>query len=251
MSGKIFIVTHVKPVKNPPKGYDYIGVGNGNFYLPYSDKTGESISHLNPYFSELTALYWIWKNYKCPPDNFVGIMHYRRLLVDGWVSSLNKTPASIENINKILLQKDLIVPEKTHFSPNAYQNYSEEHDEADMRLSLSIAENKDGVKEGEYIDFLKSLRTAHICNMFACKKSIFDNYCSWLFPILFESLNQINFKDRDAYQKRVFGFLSERLFNVWLNDKNYSIEQLRMIRTDFSFIKNFNRRRLNNRLNNE
>jgi hypothetical protein len=45
MSGKIFIVTHVKPVKNPPKGYDYIGVGNGNFYLPYSDKTGESISH--------------------------------------------------------------------------------------------------------------------------------------------------------------------------------------------------------------
>jgi hypothetical protein len=34
MSGKIFIVTHVKPEKNPPKGYDYISVGNGNFYLP-------------------------------------------------------------------------------------------------------------------------------------------------------------------------------------------------------------------------
>lgn len=251
MDGKIFIVTHVKPEKNLPNGYDYIGVGNGNFTLTYSDKTGESISHLNPYFSELTALYWIWKNYNCSPDNFVGIMHYRRLLVDGWLPALSKTPVSIKNINQILSKKDLIAPEKTYLPPNAYQNYSKEHNEADMILSLSIAEKKDSVKQGEYIDFLKNLKTAHLCNIIVCKKIIFDNYCSWLFPILFESLDQINFKNRNSYQKRVFGFLSERLFNVWLNSNNYSTEQLQMIRTDFSFVKNINRRRLNNRLNYE
>ncbi len=112
---------------------------------------------------------------------------------------------------------------------------------------LSIAEAKDGAEKGAYLQFLKGLKTAHICNMLICKKRIFDDYCSWLFPILLESLEKINPEGRDAYQKRVFGFLSERLFNVWLNSKNLSAEQLRMIRTDFSFVKNMNRRRLNNR----
>lgn len=247
MSGKIFVVTHVKPEKNLPEGYDYIGVGNQNLDLPYSDKTGESIAHLNPYFSELTAIYWIWKNYTCHPDDFVGIMHYRRVLVDGWLSVLTKSPIDIQNVEKILAAKDLIVPEKTYLPPDAYRNYAAEHDESDLNLVLSIAEVKDGAAKGAYLQFFKGLKTAHICNMLICKKRIFDDYCSWLFPILFESLEKINPEGRDAYQKRVFGFLSERLFNVWFNSKNLSAEQLRMIRTDFSFVKNMNRRRLNNR----
>ena len=251
MTGKIFVVTHVKPKNKLSKGYDYIGVGNTNLDLSYHDNTGESISHLNPFFSELTAIYWIWKNYDCSPDDFVGIMHYRRLLVDGWIPSLTKTPARIESIEEILEVKDLIVPEKIYLPPNIYQNYLEEHNEDDLKLVLSVAEKIDGAQKEKYIDFLKTQNMAHVCNMLICKKTIFDNYCSWLFPILFESLDQIDFKDRNAYQKRVFGFLSERLFNVWLNSKNYSVEALPIIRTDFSFFKNFNRRRLNNRRINE
>ena len=247
MRGKIFVVTHVAPDKKLPKGYEYIGVGSHNLDLTYSDKTGESIAHLNPYFSELTAIFWIWKNYKCNADDFVGIMHYRRLLVDGWLSVLTKSPLNVDNITKVISKNSLIVPEKTYLPPNVYHNYLQEHDENDLNLALSIAERKDGLKKGTYVDFLKSQSSAHICNILICKKSIFDNYCSWLFPILFESLSQINIEGRDAYQKRIFGFLSERLLNVWLYDKNYLTKQLRMIRTDFAFVKNMNRRRLNKR----
>jgi hypothetical protein len=54
-------------------------------------------------------------------------------------------------------------------------------------------------------------------NMFVCKKSLIDEYFAWLFPTLFALEKKIPYQDYDAYQKRVFGFMAERLFNVWLH----------------------------------
>lgn len=50
-----------------------------------------------------------------------------------------------------------------------------------------------------------------------------DSYCSWLFEILSTIESQIDVGSKDAYQSRVFGFLSERLFNVWLDKHNLNI----------------------------
>ena len=50
---------------------------------------------------------------------------------------------------------------------------------------------------------------------FICKKNIFDNYCEWLFDILFDLEKKIVVNYEDNYQKRVLAFLSERLMTVY------------------------------------
>lgn len=63
-------------------------------------------------------------------------------------------------------------------------------------------------------------RMLHILNMFVMKKSYFDEYCTWLFDILFTLEKRIDISSYDSYEARIFGFLSERLFNVWLERQN-------------------------------
>ena len=40
-----------------------------------TDAEGDNISRYNPYYCELTGLYWAWKNLSC---DVVGSCHYRR-----------------------------------------------------------------------------------------------------------------------------------------------------------------------------
>jgi len=75
----------------------------------------------------------------------------------------------------------------------------------------------------------------HIFNMFAMKKTLFDQYCTWLFDILFTLENRIDLKAYSQYEARVFGFLSERLFNVWL-EKN----ELKTTGVDIVFLEKIN-----------
>lgn len=49
-----------------------------------------------------------------------------------------------------------------------------------------------------------------------CKKELFDDYAKWLFDLMgkFESL--IDISEYSTDQARIFGFLTERLLNVWI-----------------------------------
>ena len=53
--------------------------------------------------------------------------------------------------------------------------------------------------------------------MFISSKKIYDEYYNWLFDILFELEKRTDTSNYDNYNKRLYGFMSERLFNVWLN----------------------------------
>jgi hypothetical protein len=68
---------------------------------------------------------------------------------------------------------------------------------------------------------LKKDRQMYVGNMLLCKKDLFDEYSKWLFDILFEVEKRIHqdVETRDTYQKRVYGFLSERLTRVFVEYK--------------------------------
>ena len=65
--------------------------------------------------------------------------------------------------------------------------------------------------------------------MFIGRKSLMDSYCSWLFPILSYVEDHLDTSNYSNYNKRVFGFLSERLFNVWVNHNNIRYKTLRVL----------------------
>lgn len=62
--------------------------------------------------------------------------------------------------------------------------------------------------------------------MMIMKKKYFDEYCEWLFDILFELEKRLDISGYSDYDARVFGFVSERLLDVWVFTKNYKYKEL-------------------------
>ena len=71
-------------------------------------------------------------------------------------------------------------------------------------------------------------RRLSLFNMFVLRSELFNSYCNWLFSILFEVEKRIPYKEYGPYQGRVFGFLAERLLNVWV-EKNISQEKIKYL----------------------
>jgi hypothetical protein len=71
-------------------------------------------------------------------------------------------------------------------------------------------------------------------NMMFCRRTLFDDYCAWLFPILFSLEDQVDLTGANDYQKRLYGFLSERLLNVWMLQNKLSPGYLQVVSTEYT-----------------
>ena len=63
--------------------------------------------------------------------------------------------------------------------------------------------------------------SGHRFNMFIMSHKKFCEYCEWLFAILFELETRLDISAYNMNDARVFGFVSERLLDVWLETKSY------------------------------
>ncbi|MBE6157925.1 MAG: DUF4422 domain-containing protein [Firmicutes bacterium] len=188
------------------------------------DSVGDNISNKNKNYCELTGLYWMWKNTK---SKYIGLCHYRRFFTS------NKTLKilSEKNISTILDKYDVILPQRTKLDRSVYDRYNYGHFIGDLDECRNIISEK----YPEYLDDfdkLKKMNMYYSCNMFIMSKEKMDEYCEWLFNILFEVEKRIDITGRVPYQQRVYGFLSERLFNVWLMHQNFKIHDNFVVNTE-------------------
>ena len=68
--------------------------------------------------------------------------------------------------------------------------------------------------------------TAFIFNMFIMSRDVFERYCSWLFDILFELERRLDISAYNDNDSRVFGFVSERLMDVFLGTHGIKYKEL-------------------------
>ena len=233
----IFIATHKD--FNPPKNKIYrpLQVGaDGKRDLNFlKDNIDENISSKNSNYCELTGIYWIWKNIKA---DIVGLVHYRRYFYKD--KSINDTNNILDkdDINKLMKIYDVIVPKKVKIlSGNVKQLYAKKHNVQDYNKCREIISEK-YPKYLHSFDKISNQRYLYPYNMTIMKKKYFDEYCKWLFDILFELEKRVDISDYDDYNKRIFGFLSERLFNVWLDyNKKLKVKEIIVYNTEDNVLK--------------
>ena len=176
------------------------------------DDAGNNISQLNKSYCELTAMYWAWKNLDA---NVIGLSHYRRYFAGTAEGPNNSRILSGAEADDLMGNYDIVIGRpRNYLIETVDSHYRNGHHGGDLdTLRAVIAE-----RTPEYCDAYDSVFTGRrlsLYNMFLMKREHFDLYADWLFAVLHDVEGQIANADRSAYQQRTFGYLGERLLNVW------------------------------------
>ena len=221
---KIIIATHKKYQMPQDNIYVplYVGACEKDPLEYLGDNTGENISSMNPYFCELTGLYWMWKNVNA---DYMGLVHYRRHFCLQRKKGMNKMDSKWKSIlssseaQLLCRQFDVIVPSKRYYIIESLEShYAHTHYIEHLEKTRKIIEKYYPEYLGSYDNCLKK-RSGYMFNMFLMRSDLVNEYCGFLFDILFELNKQIDTSDYSRFQKRYLGRVGEILLNVWLDKR--------------------------------
>ena len=213
----VMVAAH-KPYWMPTDAaYWPVMVGTAGKSVPagwHRDDAGENISARNATFCELTGHYWLWRNVDA---DVYGLCHYRRYFSRKFpVGEKRQRILSGEQLSRSMQGYDVLLPKKRHYwIETNYSQYVHAHHAEDLRVTREIIAEK-------YADYLPAWdrvmqrRSGHRFNMFLMRKDVFRSYSAWLFDILFELERRLDISDYSSNDRRVFGFVGERLLDVWL-----------------------------------
>lgn len=181
------------------------------------DDAGENISARNASFCELTGLYWAWKNLSA---DAVGLVHYRRHFKG------RQGIATGAELADLLATHDVVLPRaRNYFIETTYAQYAHAHHACDLDVTRAILAERHPAYVAAFDATMKSTK-GHRFNMFVMRRDVFDAYCAWLFDVLFELERRLDVSGYSAYDARVFGFVGERLLDVWLRVRGASYVEL-------------------------
>lgn len=184
--------------------------------VDYFDNIGINISDKNPNYSELTGLYWVWKNQmlKDKSDNsYYGLSHYRRIL-----------QLSEDDILRLVDNDiDVILPYPMPYEPNIEMHHNRYLSDKEWELVLQALQE---LQPDYYEAFKQILRQQYLYNynVILAKKEVMEKYCEWLFPILFR-IEELNSPECIYHPNRFIGYIGETLETLYFmyNKHNYKI----------------------------
>lgn len=182
-----------------------------------NDNTGDNISEKNPSWCELTALYWGWKNLNS--TEYKGLCHYRRYF------GIN---ISKDNIDSIIAGFDMITIKQTNkmlsrserpinlIKMTSYEDYY-----LFMDTLLDLLPNH----RAEIIDYYYNSRLSVPYSMFIAKNELYNEYCEFIFPILFEMERRMK-PHNYSRQKRAIGYFGEFSLGLFIQCKHLRIKEV-------------------------
>lgn len=249
MKTRIFVVTHkaVPPLVNDL--YIPIQVGSrDDIYTGITrDNSGDNIAQKNSSFCELTATYWISKH--IADADYVGICHYRRYF-NFFNPLFNLKPSrqkpvtaeefkqtaickasaekTDEKIAAIFKSHDAIMLRAYNLENGLSESYYNEqggHRKSDWDETLNIIRELYPEYSNSITQYLDEGKKFHMGNMIVTTKKIWNEYNQWLFSILFELEKRIEVPS-DPVQGRIFGYISERIINLYVYHNKLRIKEI-------------------------
>ena len=237
------------------------------------DNTGDNISGKNPYYCELTGLYWMWKNIQA---DYYGLCHYRRYFSfsnakgnrngDNHIFELfldNRVVKKYmmnndEKIKSLCREYEIIIPEPTDVTKVpiydveiktvkdlwAYK-YGKDMPNNMIDTFLSTLKHMNFPLYNEAVEYLST--KYHIgYNCFIVSKEIFNEMCELIFNTLSVLENEYKNMDNLNEYPRTLGYLCEILFGIYMYNakRNKKYKEIPLIffgetRKNISFIDRF------------
>ena len=238
---RIFVTTHKDVATFESDILQPVQVGPTNqrkrLLWAYQDDTGDNIADSNPTFCELTTQYWAWRNVDA---EYYGFCHYRRYfdfsneeheenpwekVIEGRINRASQERYGLDDktIAAAIDGWDVVTTkaEDLRAYPENYKSVYEHYQRAPY-LKIEHLDRMIAILEEEHPDYASDAKRylqgnkSCFCNMFIMRKSLFDRYCAWLFPLLHRFVAQWDTSHLSKEALRTPGHLAERLFNIWL-----------------------------------
>lgn len=171
------------------------------------DNSGENISDKNGNYSELTGLYWIWRNrlvnHYYGDDCYYGLVHYRRLF-----------DISSEDILRLKDNDiDVILPYPMPYEPDIEEHHKRYLSDSEWNAVLQA------LKElyPQYAEAGKEILGQNYFynyNIIIAKSTVLEAYCEWLFTLLLR-IEEINSSEGTKKQNRYMGYVGETLETIY------------------------------------
>ena len=193
-----------------------VGMDNANIDLKIRDYYPE-FSKMNLYWNELEAIYYIWKNVDTP--------------IKGQYQYSCRPILGAKTINKYLKTNDFLV--HIDLVKNLRKQFEQYHGSELFDLLIDVVRELHGDEiSNDVIEKFSNSTILISRNIFICTKEKYDEYCEFLFPIIFRITERLGFNSMAdiedylrkrgcpenmlRYQSRIAGFLAERIFTLYL-----------------------------------